>query len=210
MNNTNINNTAMNNNESNTPNFYPNGLVVMGKVYKERMKARKRQDFHALEWNLDLGMWAQKVFFNEKFPNRKARLIEYATIKFPNEYEGTLGVLVSVMEAFYELHQRWTGDDMHKRQYDFLRFAPILRTNKDGGVSMITLQMNATVTGKFDNTIGRYPEYRLWQGTAVFESIFSSPCLYIVNMLCAVMKDELMEVLPELGLKDVQTPKIKE
>lgn len=209
--NTHENTTAMNNTENNnTPNFYPNGLVVMGKVYKERRKARKRNDFHALEWDLDLGMWAKKVFFNDKFPNRKARLIEYATIKFPNEYEGTLGMLVSVMEAFYELHQKWTGDDKHKNTYDFMRYAPILRTNKDGVVNLTTIQMNATATGKYDNQLGRYPEYKLWEGTAVFDSLFSSPCPYIVKMLCAVMKDELSEVLPQLGLKDVQTPKIKE
>lgn len=196
-----MNNT--NNIKGMTPNFYPAGLKVLDKVYQERIKARKRKDFSALEWNLDLGRWANKIFFNEKFPNRKERLIEYATIKYPNEYDGVLGTVVSVMEVLYEIHKKWYKEDSHKRKHDFVRYVPISHTFNDGNVSICSLQMKSDTTD-YDKQTGKYIDRDVWRGTTAFESILASPNSYIIDMLIAIMSEELKEVLPKLGLEDVK------
>lgn len=199
--------TANNTNINVTPNFYPAGLKVLDKVYQERLKARKRKDFHALEWDLHLGMWANKIFFNgEKFPNRKERLIEYATIKYPNEYDGTLGTVVSVMEVLHETHKKWYKEDSHKRQYDFVRYVPMAHTYGDGNVSICSLQMKADTTD-YDKQTGKYIDLDVWRGTPAFESILATHNSYIVDMLIAIMSEELKEVLPAIGLEDVKLQK---
>lgn len=197
---------TMTNTTSNTPNFYPAGLKMLGKVYQERIKARKRKDYSALEWDLNLGRWANKIFFNEKFPNRKERLIEYATIKYPNEYNGVLGTVVSVMEVLYETHKKWYKEDSHKHKYDFVRYAPMSHTFDDGTVSICPLQMKADTT-VYDKQTGKYIDRDMWRGTPAFESILSTPNSYIVDMLIAIMRDELTVVLPSLGLEDAKPQK---
>ena len=194
---------TMTNTTNNKPNFYPAGLKVLGNVYKERLKARKRKEFYALEWDLHLGMWAKKIFFNEKFPNRKERLIEYATIKYPNNYEGVLGTVVSVMEVLCETHQKWYKEDAHKRKYDFVRYVPMSHTYNDGTVGIFSLQMKSTTT-IYDKQTDKYIDCDVWCGTTAFESILATPNSYIVDMLIAIMSDELKEVLPKLGLEDVK------
>ena len=199
-----MNNTTNTGSTGKTPNFYPAGLKVLDKVYQERLKARKRKDFHALEWDLHLGMWANKIFFNgEKFPNRKERLVEYATIKYPNEYNGVLGTVVSVMEVLYEIHKKWYKEDSHKRQNDFVRYVPISHTFNDGNVSICSLQMKADTTD-YDKQTGKYIDRDVWRGTTAFESILATPNSYIVDMLIAIMSEELKEVLPAIGLEDVK------
>lgn len=193
------------NTTTNTPNFYPAGLKVLDKVYQERLKASKRRDLFALEWDLNLGMWANKIFFNEKFPNRKERLIEYATIKYPNEYEGVLGTVVSVMEVLYETHKKWYKEESHKNKYDFVRYVPNSHTFDDGTVSVCLLQMKADTTD-YDKQTGKYINRNVWRGTPAFESILSTPNSYIVDMLIGIMRDELTEVLPQIGLQDLKQP----
>lgn len=196
------------NNTSNTPtpNFYPAGLKALGNVYQARLKARKRKDFSALEWDLHLGIWAKKIFFNEKFPNRKERLIEYATIKYPNEYDGILGTVVSVMEVLHETHKKWYKEDSHKNKHDFVRYVPNSHTFDDGAVSVCTLQMKADTT-VYDKQTGKYIDRDVWRGTPAFESILATPNSYIVDMLIAIMRDELSEVLPAIGLEDAKPQK---
>lgn len=190
------------NTPNNTPNFYPAGLKVMGKVYDERKKALKRKDFTSLEFTLDLGIWANKVFFNPKFPNRKARLIEYAQIKYPNNYEGTMGVVVSVLEVLHELHKRHTGEDGKISQYDYLRYVPVCNKHEDGTCGISTLMMRATKTER-----GAVKDTPLWRGTPTWDSILVVANMNITSMLIAIMRDELTAVLPSLGLEDVKPQK---
>ena len=192
---------TMTNTTNNTPNFYPAGLKFMGKVYDERKKALKRRDFTSLEFTLDLGIWANKTFFNPKFPNRKARLIEYAQIKYPNNYEGTMSVVVSVLEVLHELNKRHIGKDEKISQYDYLRYVPMCTKHEDGSCGISTLMMRATKSER-----GVVKDTPLWRGTQTWDSILAVGNMNIASMLIGIMREELLEVLPQIGLQDVKQP----